>query len=273
MGNFITITGAREHNLKNISLKIPRNKFIVFTGLSGSGKSTLAFNTIYAEGKRRYMESLSVYARQFLGKLEKPEVDNIEGLSPSIAIDQKSINNNPRSTVGTVTEIYDYLRILFSRLGSPHCPISGKKLESQSLDTAVENIYGLLNKEACSELKIQILAPIIRNKKGECKSLFQKFLEEGFSRVWVDGKLYNLQDEISINKNNRHNVEIVIDRIKLKRFATKQQNSQEYRDLISRLSQSVELGLHYGDNLLVILYESNGERKKYSFLQTIILQS
>src|SRR5262245_50842848 len=189
----IVIKGAREHNLKNLSLEIPRDKLVVITGLSGSGKSSLAFDTIYAEGQRRYVESLSSYARQFLGQLEKPDVDSIEGLSPAISIEQKTTHRNPRSTVGTVTEIYDYLRLLFARIGQPHCPNCQRKLQAKSIDSIVDQALGLTKRFPNVEsFQLQILAPVVKSRKGEFKDMFQKFLKEGFIRARVDGEIVEL---------------------------------------------------------------------------------
>ena len=188
---FIKIRGAKEHNLKNIDLDIPRNEMIVFTGLSGSGKSSLAFDTIYAEGQRRYMESLSSYARQFLGQMEKPNVEKIEGLSPAISIDQKSTNRNPRSTVGTVTEVYDYFRLLYARIGIPHCPVCGREISKQTVDQMVDQIMKLEE-----GTRIQVLAPVVRGRKGEHAKVFERAKKSGYVRVRVDGNLYDLSDEI-----------------------------------------------------------------------------
>lgn len=246
MSEFLVIKGAREHNLKNISISIPRDKFIVFTGLSGSGKSSLAFDTIYAEGQRRYMESLSFYARQFLSKLEKPNVDSIDGLSPTIAIEQKTTHNNPRSTVGTITEIYDFLRLLFSRLGVPHCPTSGRLLQSQSVDTIVDRVLGLLKEENQENIKIQILSPIIQNKKGEFKDLFEHYTHEGFVRVRIDNKVFRLEEVPKLVKNQRHTIELVVDRLVLK------YNDNE---IASRLSDSIEIALKHGKQMVRVLYE------------------
>ena len=204
----IIVKGARENNLKNIDIELPKNKLIVMTGLSGSGKSSLAFDTIYAEGQRRYVESLSAYARQFLGNSEKPDVDSIEGLSPAISIDQKTTSNNPRSTVGTVTEIYDYIRLLYARIGVPYCPNCGKKIEKQSIDQIIDKILTLPE-----NTRIQILAPIVRGRKGEYKKELENFRKEGFVRVRVDGEIYDLSDEINIDKNKKHEIELVVDRI------------------------------------------------------------
>lgn len=207
----LIVKGAREHNLKNVSVEIPRDSLVVFTGLSGSGKSSLAFDTIYAEGQRRYMESLSSYARQFLGIMEKPDVDSIDGLSPAISIDQKTTSKNPRSTVGTVTEIYDYLRLLYARLGVPHCPVCGKEIQKQSIDQVVDKVLALPE-----GTKFQILAPIAKGKKGEFQKEFQSAQKSGFSRVRVDGIVYDLSENIKLEKNIKHNIEIIVDRLIMK---------------------------------------------------------
>ncbi|MDR3644686.1 MAG: excinuclease ABC subunit UvrA, partial [Clostridia bacterium] len=209
--NTIFIKGAREHNLKNIDLELPRDKLIVFTGLSGSGKSSLAFDTIYAEGQRRYVESLSSYARQFLGQMEKPDLDYIDGLSPAISIDQKTTSKNPRSTVGTVTEIYDYLRLLYARIGIPHCPVCGREIRQQTIDQIVDQVMALP-----AGTKIQVLAPVIRSRKGEHTKEFEAARRSGFVRVRVDGSIYDLSEEIKVDKNKKHNIEIVIDRLVIK---------------------------------------------------------
>ena len=206
--NKISIKGAREHNLKNINLEIPREKFVVITGVSGSGKSSLAFDTLYAEGQRRYVESLSAYARQFLGRMEKPDVDQIDGLSPSISIDQKGVSRNPRSTVGTVTEIYDYFRLLYSRIGIPHCYSCGKRIEKQDVQKIVENICDYDN-----ETRFMILSPIIRHMKGQHLNVIEKIKSEGFSRLRIDGEIFDIDEEIKLEKNKWHNIEIVIDRL------------------------------------------------------------
>ena len=211
MNDKIVIKGAKVHNLKNISLEIPRDKLVVITGLSGSGKSSLAFDTLYAEGQRRYVESLSSYARQFLGLMEKPDVDSIEGLSPTISIDQKTTSKNPRSTVGTVTEIYDYIRLLYARIGIPHCPKCGKKIEKQSIDQIIDNIMNL--KEGT---RIQILAPVIRGRKGEYKKLLEDFQKEGFVRARIDGEVYELSDDIDIDRKKKHTIELIVDRLVIK---------------------------------------------------------
>ena len=230
---YITIKGAREHNLKNIDLRLPRNKFIVFTGLSGSGKSSLAFDTIYAEGQRRYVESLSSYARMFLGQADKPDVDKIEGLSPAISIDQKSTNRNPRSTVGTVTEIYDYLRLLYARIGIPHCPKCGKVIERQTVDQMVDSIMNLPERT-----KFSILAPVVRGRKGEHEKVIQQAKKSGYVRIVVDGNLYDLNEEIKLEKNKKHNIDVVIDRLVIK------------EGMESRLAGSIETALHLSDGIV-----------------------
>lgn len=236
MNDFIEIYKANEHNLNSVDLKIPKNELTVFTGVSGSGKSSLAFDTIFAEGQRRYVESLSTYARQFLGQMDKPDVERIDGLSPAVSIDQKSTSNNPRSTVGTITEIYDYLRLLFSRAGTPHCPKCGNIITPQTIDEIVEKIMSL--KEGT---KIQLLSPIIRSKKGEYKQTLQALLSEGFIRVRVDGTIYNLEeDEIELNKTQKHTIEIVVDRIIVKESAK------------SRIFDSAQTALMRSDGLLIV---------------------
>ncbi|MGN0015626.1 MAG: excinuclease ABC subunit UvrA [Candidatus Gastranaerophilaceae bacterium] len=243
MSEKIIIRGAKQHNLKNINLELPKNELIVFTGVSGSGKSSLAFDTIFAEGQRRYIESLSVYARQIVGQLDKPDVESIEGLSPAIAIDQKSTSNNPRSTVGTTTEIYDFLRILFAAIGTPHCPKCGREVVPQSVDEIVDKIMQLP-----SGTKFQILAPVIRSKKGEYTALLRSIRSEGFARVRIDGTTFNLsedEEEIKIDKNSKHNIEIIIDRLIAK------------EGIQSRLTDSVQLALQKGDGILYL--DNNGE--------------
>ena len=232
---YIKIRGANEHNLKNIDVNIPRNELVVLTGLSGSGKSSLAFDTIYAEGQRRYMESLSSYARQFLGQMEKPNVESIEGLSPAISIDQKSTNRNPRSTVGTVTEIYDYFRLLYARIGIPHCPKCGKEIKKQTVDQMVDQIMGL-----SEGTKIQILAPVVRGRKGRHEKLFERAKKSGYVRVRVDGNMYELSEEISLDKNIKHNIEIIVDRLVVKSGIEK------------RLTDSVENALNLAEGLLTV---------------------
>lgn len=232
---YIRIRGAREHNLKNIDVNIPRNEFVVLTGLSGSGKSSLAFDTIYAEGQRRYMESLSSYARQFLGQMEKPDVDDIQGLSPAISIDQKSTNRNPRSTVGTVTEIYDYLRLLYARVGIPHCPKCGRVIEKQTVDQIVDTLMALPERT-----KIQLLAPIVRGRKGEHVKILDNARRSGYVRVRIDGNLYDLSEEIKLEKNKKHNIEIVVDRLVIK------------EGIEQRLTDSVETVMGLTGGLLLV---------------------
>ena len=211
MNDQIIIRGAREHNLRNVSLTVPRDKLVVFTGLSGSGKSSLAFDTIYAEGQRRYVESLSSYARQFLGQMEKPDVDQIDGLSPAISIDQKSTNRNPRSTVGTVTEIYDYFRLLYARIGIPHCPKCGREIAKQTVDQMVDQIMNM-----GEGTKIQLLAPVVRGRKGEHAKVLERAKRSGYVRVRIDGSMYELTEEIKLDKNIKHNIDIVVDRLVVK---------------------------------------------------------
>ena len=232
---YIKIRGANEHNLKNIDVDIPRDEFVVLTGLSGSGKSSLAFDTIYAEGQRRYMESLSSYARQFLGQMEKPNVEKIEGLSPAISIDQKSTNRNPRSTVGTVTEIYDYFRLLYARIGVPHCPKCGKEIKKQTVDQMVDQIM-----ELPERTKIQLLAPVVRGRKGEHQKLFEQAKRSGYVRVIVDGSMYELSEEIKLDKNKKHNIEIVVDRLMVKEGIEK------------RLADSIENVLALANGLMTV---------------------
>ena len=233
--NSIKIKGAREHNLKNIDVEIPRNKLVVFTGLSGSGKSSLAFDTIYAEGQRRYVESLSSYARQFLGQMDKPDVDSIEGLSPAISIDQKTTSKNPRSTVGTVTEIYDYLRLLYARIGIPHCPICGREIKQQTIDQIVDKVM-----ELETGTKIQVLAPVVRARKGEHVKEFESARKSGFVRVRVDGIIYDLSEEIKLEKNKKHNIEIVVDRLVIK------------PEIQGRLTDSIETASGLSGGLVII---------------------
>src|SRR3984885_7212483 len=235
----IVIKGAREHNLKNIDLTLPRNRLIVITGLSGSGKSSLAFDTIYAEGQRRYVESLSSYARQFLGQMEKPDVDYIEGLSPAISIDQKSTSRNPRSTVGTVTEIYDYLRLLYARVGQPHCYECGRQISSQTAEQIVDQILAFPE-----GTRIQLLHPVIRGPKGEYTKLFEEIGKEGFARVRVDGEIKELREKIELDKKRKHTVEVVVDRLVVK------------PDVRSRLTDSIETTLKLSTGIVTVLYQS-----------------
>ncbi len=232
---YIRIRGAHEHNLKGINVDIPRDKFVVLTGLSGSGKSSLAFDTIYAEGQRRYMESLSSYARQFLGQMEKPDVESIEGLPPAISIDQKSTNRNPRSTVGTVTEIYDYFRLLYARVGIPHCPKCGKEIKKQTVDQMVDQIM-----ELPERTKFQLLAPVVRGRKGEHVKVLQQAKKSGFVRVRIDGNMYELSEEVKLEKNKKHNIEIVVDRLAVREGIEK------------RLSDSIETVLKLSDGLMIV---------------------
>lgn len=236
MNDKITIKGAKEHNLKNINLEIPRDKLVVITGLSGSGKSSLAFDTLYAEGQRRYVESLSSYARQFLGLMEKPDVERIDGLSPAISIDQKTTSKNPRSTVGTVTEIYDYIRLLYARIGVAYCPNCHKKIEKQSIDQIIDNIMSL--KEGT---KIQVLAPVVRGRKGEFTKQLEGYQKDGFVRVRIDGEIYQLgEDEIVLDRKKKHDVELIVDRLVIK------------KDMVSRLTESVEIALKHADKMVLI---------------------
>ena len=247
MNDQIKIQGARENNLKNVNLTIPRDKLVVFTGLSGSGKSSLAFDTIYAEGQRRYVESLSSYARQFLGQMDKPDVDAIDGLSPAISIDQKTTSKNPRSTVGTVTEIYDYLRLLWARVGIPHCPKCGKEIRRQTIDQIVDRV------EALGEgTRFMILSPVIRQKKGEHQKVFEDARKQGFARVRVDGILYELTEEIKLEKNKKHNIELVVDRLVLK------------EGLRRRLTDSIETACSHSGGLVLINLPTSGEELSFS---------
>ena len=236
MNDKIVIKGAKVHNLKNVDLEIPRDKLIVFPGLSGSGKSSLAFDTLYAEGQRRYVESLSAYARQFLGQMNKPDVENIEGLSPAISIDQKTTSKNPRSTVGTITEIYDYLRLLYSKVGVPYCPKCGKEITQQSIDQIVDKVMGLGDRT-----KIQVLSPLVRGRKGLHEKVLDNIKKNGFVRARIDGEIYDLsEDEIKLEKNIKHNIEAVVDRIVIK------------EGIESRLSDSLETALKLGEGLVII---------------------
>ncbi|HPM35235.1 MAG TPA: hypothetical protein PLE16_11650, partial [Spirochaetota bacterium] len=245
--SFIKVRGAREHNLKNISVDIPRDSLVVITGLSGSGKSSLAFDTIYAEGQRRYVESLSAYARQFLGLMEKPDVDFIDGLSPAISIEQKSSHRNPRSTVGTVTEIHDYYRLLFARIGIPYCHKCGKKISSMSVDQIVENIMTVPEKT-----KLVIMAPVVRGRKGEHSDIIENARKKGFARVRIDGEIKSLEEEIKLAKNIKHNIDIVVDRIVMK------------DGIRPRLADSLETSLDMGSGLTSVLIDD--EEKLFSSL-------
>lgn len=241
----IVIKGAREHNLKNIDVEIPRDKLVVITGISGSGKSSLAFDTIYAEGQRRYVESLSAYARQFLGQMEKPDVDLIEGLSPAISIDQKGASKNPRSTVGTVTEIYDYLRVLFARIGKPHCTKCKREISPQTVDQIVDRVMDL-----GEGTKVQILSPVVRGRKGEYTKLFSEIKKAGFLRVRIDGEVVDITEKINLEKYKKHNIEVVVDRLVIR------------QDEQKRLTESLETSLKMGDGIVVILYQKNGKEEK-----------
>ncbi|MEG0663149.1 MAG: excinuclease ABC subunit UvrA, partial [Anaerovoracaceae bacterium] len=246
MAKDLVIKGAAENNLKEIDVTIPRDKLVVLTGLSGSGKSSLAFDTIYAEGQRRYVESLSAYARQFLGQMEKPNVESIEGLSPAISIDQKTTSKNPRSTVGTVTEIYDYLRLMYARIGIPHCPICGKEISSQSVDQIVDTIM-----EAGEGARVTMLAPVIRQRKGSHEKIIERIRKEGFNRARIDGELVQLnEEEVSLEKTFKHTIEIVVDRIIVKEGAQ------------SRFAEAAELAINHGDGLVLALID--GEERVFS---------
>ena len=231
----LVVRGAREHNLKNVSIELPRNSLVVFTGLSGSGKSSLAFDTIFAEGQRRYVESLSAYARQFLGQMDKPDVDFIEGLSPAVSIDQKSTNRNPRSTVGTITEVYDYLRLLFARAGKPHCPSCGKVVSRQSPQQIVDQILTMP-----ATTKFQVLAPVVRARKGEFLDLFKDFTVQGFSRVRVNGTVYPIAEVPKLKKQEKHTIEVVVDRLTVKAESK------------TRLTDSIETALRLASGLVIL---------------------
>ncbi|PIR61265.1 MAG: excinuclease ABC subunit UvrA [Candidatus Pacebacteria bacterium CG10_big_fil_rev_8_21_14_0_10_45_6] len=254
--DFIHITGAREHNLKNVSLSIPKNKLVVFTGLSGSGKSSLAFDTLYAEGQRRYVESLSSYARQFLGLMHKPDIDHIEGLSPAISIDQKTTSHNPRSTVGTITEIYDYLRLLFARVGHPHCPNCSREVSSQSLDQILERIKSEMESRlAQGQVRLMVLAPVVKNRKGEFTALFQNLQQQGYSRVRIDSELFSLDEDITLIKTNKHSISAVIDRLTFSRQQSK--SASENKAFTQRLSQSVDQALKLSEGEVIATFISD----------------
>ncbi|MFZ1153492.1 MAG: hypothetical protein WAN93_01165, partial [Solirubrobacteraceae bacterium] len=233
--NKIVVSGAREHNLKDISLELPRDALVVITGLSGSGKSSLAFDTIYAEGQRRYVESLSAYARQFLGQMDKPDVDSIEGLSPAISIDQKTTSRNPRSTVGTVTEIYDYLRLLWSRVGKPHCPICGRPITGQSAEQIIDQTM-----ELAEGTRFMVLAPVVRGRKGEYGKLLEEMRADGFARVKIDGRTRMLEESIVLDKRYKHDVSVVVDRLAMR------------HDIRKRLADSIETAVGLADGLVEI---------------------
>ena len=249
----IVIKGAREHNLKNLDIEIPKNKLVVFTGLSGSGKSSLAFDTIYSEGQRRYVESLSSYARQFLGIMKKPDVDSIEGLSPAIAIDQKTTSNNPRSTVGTITEIYDYARLLYAKIGHLHCPVCGREISTQSIDQIIDHISReIQNRLTANGLRLLVLSPIVRDKKGEFSSLFQTLKKKGYQRVRIDKEVFNLNENFALLKNNRHTIEIVVDRLAVtpKQF----KEAESFKKFKARLAASVDEALRQAEGFVVISF-------------------
>ena len=254
----LIIKGARSHNLKNIDLEIPKNKLVVITGLSGSGKSSLAFDTIYAEGQRRYVESLSAYARQFLGVMQKADVDSIEGLSPAISIDQKTSGHNPRSTVGTVSEIYDYLRLLFARAGHPHSPKTGRRLQSQSAQQIVDSILEYPAKFKQEEIKVLILSPIIKQRKGTYDELFQRLLSQGYIRVRVDGQIFSLEEDIKLDRYVVHNIEVVVDRLVINKV------SKEDKTFIKRLTDSIESALNLGGREIYINLADKNEDIFYS---------
>ena len=243
--NKIVVRGAREHNLKDITVEIPRDMMVVITGLSGSGKSSLAFDTIFAEGQRRYVESLSAYARQFLGQLQKPDVDQIEGLSPAVSIDQKGVSHNPRSTVGTVTEIYDYLRLLFARVGIPHCPVCGRPVMPQSADLIVDRIQRM-----ATGSRIQILAPLIKDRKGHHLGVFEDIRRSGFVRVRVNGELHQVDDNIELDRYKNHSIEAVVDRLVV-RYRPDDASKDAAADR-SRLTDSVETALRLGDGIVIV---------------------
>lgn len=247
MNDKIIIKGAKEHNLKDINIEIPRDKLVVITGLSGSGKSSLAFDTLYAEGQRRYVESLSSYARQFLGIMEKPEVESIVGLSPAISIDQKTTSKNPRSTVGTVTEIYDYIRLLYARIGVPYCPNCGKKIQKQTVDQIVDMVM-----ELEEGTKLQVLAPIVRGRKGEFVKQLEGYQKEGFVRARVDGETYELSDDLNLDRKKKHNIELIIDRLVVK------------EDIRSRLAEDIEMAFKYAEKLVLIENATNKTETLYS---------
>ncbi|HEX2194477.1 MAG TPA: excinuclease ABC subunit UvrA, partial [Candidatus Limnocylindria bacterium] len=243
----IEIRGARQHNLKNIDLTIPRDKLVVITGLSGSGKSSLAFDTLYAEGQRRYVESLSSYARQFLGQMDKPDVESITGLSPAISIDQKGASHNPRSTVGTVTEIYDHLRLLFARIGRPHCPVCQRPIQQQTSEQIIDAVL-----EMPEGTRIMVLAPLVRDRKGEYKDVFEDVRKAGFVRVRVDGQVRDLAEEITLDKYKKHSIEVVVDRLVVSADPTDK----------SRVADSVEQALKLGSGQVIIARPAAGDRGK-----------
>src|SRR6058998_527554 len=246
----IVVRGAREHNLKNITVEIPRDKFVVLTGISGSGKSSLAFDTIYAEGQRKYVESLSAYARQFLGLMEKPDVDHIDGLSPAVSIDQKGAPRNPRSTVGTVTEVYDYLRLLYARAGHPHCPNCGRPIERQTVQQIVDSVLDLSPGQ-----RIMVLAPVVRDRKGEHEHIFEDARRAGFVRVRVDGQVRDLSEDFDLDKKRRHSIEVVVDR-----FVTPEPADLQTSGGMTRITGSVEQALKLGGGVVLLWIEGEGEQ-------------
>ena len=276
MENTIKIRGARQHNLKNIDLEIPKNKLVVLTGVSGSGKSSLAFDTIYAEGQRRYVESLSTYARQFLGIMEKPDVDHIEGLSPAISIDQKTTSRNPRSTVGTVTEIYDYLRLLFARIGHPHCPVCGREISHQTIDQIVEHSIELITNETKKGKagRFLVLSPVVADRKGEFSSLFDNLKAKGYKQVRVDGYIKDLSEDFILIKTNKHSIEAVVDKISLSSSNLKDKLFLE--NLKSRLSDSFQQALNLShktvsDMMFFNIIICAKERLRLSFVSCLII--
>ncbi len=247
----IKVVGAKVHNLKNITVEIPRDKFVVITGLSGSGKSSLAFDTIFAEGQRRYVESLSSYARQFLGQMDKPDVEYIEGLSPAVSIDQRGTSQNPRSTVGTVTEIYDYLRLLYARAGIPHCHECGREVTTQSAQEIVEYIEGFPE-----GTRFNILAPVIKGRKGEHQGILEEIQKSGFVRARIDGEIRRLEEDIQLERYQQHTIEAVVDRLVIQKF----ENDEEQNNFRSRLTDSVETALKFGDGYLTIYDETDPKK-------------
>ena len=256
MQDKIVIKGAREHNLKNINLELPRNKMIVFTGLSGSGKSSLAFDTIFAEGQRRYIESLSAYARQFLGGMQKPDVDEIEGLSPAISIDQKAHSANPRSTVATITEIYDYLRVLFARVGQPYCPMDGTRIQKMTTDEMIERIKKTLkqeNKKSKNQNEIVVLSPVVRGRKGEYYQMLYDIYNSGYLEVRVDGKIHSLRERIVLSKNEKHTIEVIVDKLSANPEILKTKENQQ------RLGEAVENAVDLSNGLCTVIYPNDEE--------------
>ena len=256
----LRVIGAREHNLKNITVEIPRDKLVVLTGLSGSGKSSLAFDTIFAEGQRRYVESLSSYARQFLGQMNKPDVDAIEGLSPAVSIDQKGTTHNPRSTVGTVTEIYDYLRLLYARVGIPHCPICGRPVQKQSAEEIVNTILALPEGS-----RLMILSPVVRERKGTYQAVFEDISKSGFARARVDGNVFSLDEEIKLDRYKKHTIEAVVDRV----VVSHPENEADEKAQRSRLTDSVETALRYGDGYVTVQNLSSDPPEDIQFSENL----